>query len=96
MGTLIDTGQVKDLAQVAPARGRDHITRARMTQIMNLVLLAPDIQEAILFLPPTTKGKDLISLRGLRRVLAEPSFARQRQLWQRMFESECLQPGTRL
>jgi len=28
-----------------------HVSRARITQIMNLLLLAPDIQEAILFLP---------------------------------------------
>ena len=75
---LLDTGQVKDLAEVA-RRGR--VTRARVTQIMNLLLLAPDIQEEILFLPPTKKGKDPIALRGIRRVLGEPSFTRQRNLW---------------
>ena len=75
---LLDTGQVKDLAEVAR---RGHITRARMTQIMNLLLLAPDIQEEILFLPPTTKGKDPITLRGIHHVCAETSFARQRQIW---------------
>jgi len=40
--------------QTEPA-GR--VPRARVTQIMNLLLLAPDIQEDILSLPPTTKGK---------------------------------------
>ena len=75
---LIDTGQVRDLAEVAR---RGHVTRARMTQIMNLLLLAPDIQEDILFLSPTTRGKDPITLSGIRRVLAEASFARQRHLW---------------
>ena len=75
---LLDSGKVKDLAEVAR---RGHVSRARVTQIMNLLLLAPDIQEAILSLPPTTKGKDPITLRGLRRVFAEPSFARQRHLW---------------
>jgi len=78
---LLDTGQVKDLAEVAR---RGHVTRARVTQIMNLLLLAPDIQEEILFLPPTTRGKDPMTLRGLRRVLAEPSFVRQRHLWQEL------------
>jgi hypothetical protein len=31
-----------------------------MTQIMNLNHLAPDIQEAILFLPPVTQGRDTL------------------------------------
>ena len=75
---LIDTGQVKDLAEIAH---RGHITRARMTQIMNLLLLAPDIQEDILFLAPTVKGKDPITLRGIRQVVGETCFARQRRLW---------------
>jgi len=78
---LIDTGQVKDLAEVAR---RGHVSRARVTQIMNLLLLAPDIQEDILSLPPTTQGKDPITLRGLRQVIAEPSFARQRYLWRKL------------
>jgi hypothetical protein len=28
-----------------------HVSRARITQIMNLAVLAPDIQETLLFLP---------------------------------------------
>jgi hypothetical protein len=32
------------------------VTRARVTQIMNLLKLAPDIQEAILFLPFLERG----------------------------------------
>ncbi len=75
---LIDTGQVKDLAEVAR---RGHVSRARMTQIMNLLLLAPDIQEEILLLPPMSEGRDSITERSMRQVLAEPSFARQRQVW---------------
>lgn len=78
---LLDTGQVKDLAEIAR---RGHITRARVTQIMNLLLLAPDIQEAILFLPATTKGRDLIAPRSLRQTVAETAFARQRHLLRRL------------
>jgi len=77
---LLDTGQVRDLAEVAR---RGHVTRARMTQIMNLLLLAPDIQEDILLLPLTTKGKDLITMRGIREVVGKRAFARQRTLWRR-------------
>lgn len=43
-----------------------HVTRARVTQIMNLLNLAPDIQEEILFLPRTLKGRDPIRERHLR------------------------------
>lgn len=35
-----------------------HVTRARVTQIMNLLNLAPDIQGAILFLLPVKFGRD--------------------------------------
>ncbi len=75
---LLDTGQVRDLAEVAR---RGHVTRARVTQIMNLLLLAPDIQEEILFLPRTTEGHGGVTERGLRKVVGEPLFAKQRQLW---------------
>ena len=39
-------------------RGWGTSRRARVTQIMNLLNLAPDIQEAILFLPLVTRGRD--------------------------------------
>ncbi len=50
---LIETGQIADQAEVARTAG---ITRARVTQILNLNRLAPDIkkkQHAILNLEPT-------------------------------------------
>ena len=81
---LLDTGQVKDLAEVAR---RGHVTRARVTQIMNLPLLAPDIQEEILLLPPTNSGPDPITERSLRTLLTTPSFAAQRQLWRTTYRS---------
>ena len=77
---LLDTGQLKDLAEVAR---RGHITRARVTQIMNLLLLAPDIQEEILFLPRTTEGGDQITEHSMRTAIAEPSFVNQRHIWGR-------------
>jgi hypothetical protein len=42
-----------------------HVTRARVCQIMNLLQLAPDIQEAILFLPRVEGGRDPIKERRL-------------------------------
>lgn len=37
---------------------------------MNLLLLAPDIQEALLFLPRTERGRDSIRLRQLQPLAA--------------------------
>ena len=45
-----------------------HIGRAQVTQIMDLLLLAPEIQEEILFLALAERGKDLITERELRPI----------------------------
>ena len=63
-----------------------HVTRARITQIMDLLLLAPDIQEALLHLPPTD-GRDPITLRELRYVTQVPVWAEQRARWAEIRES---------
>ena len=39
-----------------------------MTQILNLILLAPDIQKWLLHLPPVSEGKTEITEKMLRRV----------------------------
>ncbi len=75
---MIAACELKDLADVARTCG---VTRARMTQIMNLLLLAPEIQEAILDLPPVTSGPDPVSERQLRRIVAEADWNRQMEIW---------------
>jgi hypothetical protein len=45
---MVERSEVLDYAELARV---GYVTRARMSQIMNLVNLAPDIQEEILFLP---------------------------------------------
>jgi hypothetical protein len=50
-----------------------------MSQIMNLTNLAPDIQETILFLPPTFRGVDPITERQLREVTEEIDWNSQRK-----------------
>jgi len=52
-----------------------------MTQIMNLLNLAPDIQEEILFMPKTMAGRDPVSERSIRRVTAVVRWDRQRKVW---------------
>uniref|UniRef100_A0A7C4QN17 Uncharacterized protein n=1 Tax=Schlesneria paludicola TaxID=360056 RepID=A0A7C4QN17_9PLAN len=58
-----------------------HVTRARVSQIMNLLNLAPDIQEALLHLPRTVQGRDPIILRQLQPIAAAPDWRKQRVMW---------------
>jgi len=76
--SLIRRGEVRDYADLARL---GYVTRARITQIMNMLNLAPDIQEEILFLPRTTKGRDPIRERHLRPIAAVAHWNRQRKLW---------------
>jgi hypothetical protein len=76
---LVVTGVVKDYAELARL---GNVSRARITQIMNLLLLAPDIQEAILFLPKTIMGHDPIKLKHLQAVALEMDWGRQRERWE--------------
>lgn len=79
---LIRDGEVRDLAEIARL---GHVTRARVTQIMNLLHLAPDIQEAILFLPRVEQGRDPITERDLRPVAALPDWRKQRGDWREIY-----------
>jgi hypothetical protein len=47
---------------------------------MNLLLLAPDIQEALLFLEPTARGRERIKERHLRSVAVVADWEKQRRL----------------
>ena len=77
---LIRTDQVADMATLARY---GQVTRARMTQIMNLLLLAPDIQEEILFLPETAQGRDSITLRQVMPITLEADWGKQREIWEK-------------
>jgi hypothetical protein len=78
---LVRTGQVANYSALA-ALG--HVTRARICQIVNLIHLAPDIQEALLFLPPTRRGRDAIILADLQPITAALDWRKQRRLWRRL------------
>jgi len=77
----VRTGMVADYAALARV-GR--ISRARISQIMNLLYLAPDIQEEILFLAPVGSGHDPIHVRQLQRIALTPEWPRQRRLWRQL------------
>ncbi|MEQ8850957.1 MAG: hypothetical protein RIB32_04160 [Phycisphaerales bacterium] len=68
-------GSQTDLAALA------RVTQPRMTQIMNLLHLAPDIQEEILFLPPVTEGRDPVTERDLRKIVTLYDWTSQREAW---------------
>jgi hypothetical protein len=51
-----------------------------MTQIMNLRLLAPDIQEQILCLPKITSGHKSTT------IAQQPDWRKQRKIWEELRE----------
>jgi len=78
---LLRSGAVRDQGELA-ALG--HVSRPRVTQIMNLLHLASDIQEEILFLPRVTSGRDPIGDHDVRPIAAEVDWGRQRRKWRTM------------
>jgi hypothetical protein len=75
---LVEQGKVahhKTLAAVG------YISKPRMSQIMNLTNLAPEIQETLLFLPRTISGEDAITERQLRPIVQEVDWDAQRKLF---------------
>ena len=90
MDGLVRGGEVADYADLARL---GHVSRARVTQIMNLLQLAPDIQEALLFLPPTVKGRDPIRERHIRPIAAEIEWRRQRDWWGRLAKIKWVVPA---
>lgn len=87
---LIKAGEVVDQADLARMGS---VSRARVTQIMNLLQLAPEIQEAILFLPRTVKGRDPIREIMVRPIAAEPDWRKQRRLWKCLAFDQQLEPA---
>lgn len=68
---MVDQGEVRDYAELARL---GYVTRARLTQIMNLLLLSPEIQERLLFLPPEAE----LTERVIRAAVKHVHWASQR------------------
>lgn len=75
---LIRDGRVKDQAELAKL-GR--VSRARVTQIMNLLGLPPQIQEELLHQRISNGGTKPITERQLRSVVAIEDWQTQIRLW---------------
>lgn len=76
--SLLREGSVSTQAELAAV---GHVTRARVTQIMNLLHLAPDIQEAILNMPRVMSGRDPFGEHELRSLVSMVEWPRQREAW---------------
>jgi hypothetical protein len=87
---LLQAGALADYAELARL---GHVSRARVSQIMSLRLLAPDIQEGLLFLPRTLSGRDPIHLRQLLPLAAVSDWRQQRALWQALRQTTTAKPS---
>jgi hypothetical protein len=81
---LLQQGLIADYATLARL---GHVSRARVTQIMNLAVLAPDIQETLLFLPRTERGRDPLHLRQLQPLTRIADWGEQRKRWQALLSN---------
>jgi hypothetical protein len=75
---MIDTGEFRGYADLARL---GCVSRERISQIMLLTWLAPDIQQAILMLPPTPGGRFPICEDMLHPIARIPLWEQQRALW---------------
>jgi hypothetical protein len=73
----MEGGAVANQAALAKAYG---LTRARLTQVLDLLLLAPDLQEQVLAMD-AVDGRQPLAERRLRRLAICESWAEQRANW---------------
>jgi hypothetical protein len=83
---MIRANDIRDWADAARLLG---ITRARMTQIAGLLLLAVDLQETIMELPPTVNGCDPVNEHDLRRVVGSADWRDQQLIWPQIAVPTC-------
>jgi hypothetical protein len=75
---LVTAGTVAGYGELARL---GYVSRARISQVIALVNLAPNLQEWILFLPPTASGRDRVRLRELLPIAALLDWRAQRRRW---------------
>ena len=85
-------GKVGDYTELAR---RGQVSKARISQIMNLLDLAPDIQEQILRLPRITEGRDSLLLCQLQTIASTLHWSRQRRQWGKLKEKGPRRRGPR-
>ena len=78
---MIRQGEAKDYADLARL---SCLCRERISQIVRLNYLAPDIQIEVLYLPPTPTGRYPISETAIRKIANLLSWEDQRREWNRL------------
>ena len=81
---LVRDGKMTDYAEVALVAG---LTRARISQIVDLMLLAPSIQERVLCETKPERGRDRYGERHLRQIIRDHDWDRQLKAFERLLES---------
>ena len=74
---MLEAGVVRNQTELARLA---RVTQPRMTQILNLTFLAPEIQEALLFLGSETA----VSEKALRQITMLVIWNSQRRTWKRL------------
>jgi hypothetical protein len=87
---LISEGAIEDFAEIARL---ENVSRARVTQILNLRLLVPAIQEALLRLPRTTSGHDRFNFREIQSIALESDWNVQRNRWGKLVRGKQISEG---
>jgi len=72
------------LGSYAAAARLGRVSRARMSQILALLHLAPDLQEQLLFLQRPSRGRTVPVLRQVLHVAAALDWDEQRRRWRRL------------
>lgn len=85
---MVRTRDVKDFAGLARL---GCLSRARISQVVKLAWLAPDVQQEILGLPRSSAGRFAISEVAARRIAVEPVWRAQRALWAKLKEEKHLE-----
>ena len=75
---MIRRGEAKDYADLARL---SCLCRERISQIVRLNYLAPDIQVELLYLPPTPTGRYPVSETAVRKIASLRSWTDQRREW---------------
>jgi hypothetical protein len=78
---LVQEGTVGSYAELARL---GHVSRARLSQILSLLCLAPDLQEELLFWERPRRGRAPLSLRHVRPITAVLDWQEQRRRWRKL------------
>jgi hypothetical protein len=78
---LVRSGAIANYSEIATL---GHVSRARISQVMNLLNLSPDILESILNLPRTQGRRDPIHLRQLQPIAMTHDWGKQRRQWREL------------